>query len=82
LHKKYLDVLLTHAPPKGIHDKPDLCHSGFKSFLWFIKTFKPRYLVHGHIHLYDLADKRRTRFMDTDVINAYGHYVIDTAENI
>ena len=82
LHKKYLDVLLTHAPPKGIHDKPDLCHSGFKSFLWFIKTFKPRYLVHGHIHLYDLADKRRTRFMGTDVINAYGHYVIDTAENI
>jgi Icc-related predicted phosphoesterase len=82
VYKKYLDVLLTHAPPKGIHDKPDLCHSGFKAFLWFIKTFKPRYLVHGHIHLYDLADTRRTRFMETDVINAYGHYVIDTAESI
>jgi Icc-related predicted phosphoesterase len=77
---RYLDVLLTHAPPKGIHDKPDKCHWGFKAFLWFIKTFKPKYLVHGHIHLYDLADIRRTRYLETEVINAYSHYIIDTGE--
>jgi Icc-related predicted phosphoesterase len=76
--KRYLDILLTHAPPKGIHDKPDICHSGFKAFLWFIKIFKPKYLVHGHIHLYDLKDIRCTRCMQTEVVNAYGHYVIDT----
>jgi Icc-related predicted phosphoesterase len=77
-HGRFLDILLTHAPPKGIHDQPDKCHWGFKAFRWFIKMFKPRYLVHGHIHLYDLADVRRTRCMETEVINAYGHYVIDT----
>ena len=77
-HGRFLDILLTHAPPRGIHDKPDRCHQGFKAFLWFMKKFKPRYLVHGHIHLYDLSDVRRTRWMETEIINAYGHYVIDT----
>ncbi|MCL2128230.1 MAG: metallophosphoesterase [Treponema sp.] len=79
---RFLDILLTHAPPKGIHDKADKCHWGFAAFLWFMKRFRPRYLVHGHIHLYDLSDVRRTRWMDTDVINAYGHYVIDTDEDL
>jgi Icc-related predicted phosphoesterase len=77
-YRRFLDILLTHAPPKGIHDKPDKCHWGFKVFLWFIRIFKPKYLVHGHVHLYDLSDTRRTRYMNTDVINAYSHYVIDT----
>jgi len=81
LRGRFLDILLTHAPPCGIHDKPDRCHQGFKAFLWFIRKFKPRYLVHGHIHLYDLSDVRRTQWMGTEVINAYGHYVIDTEED-
>ena len=78
---RFLDVLLTHAAPSGIHDKKDKCHQGFKCFLWFMKVFKPRYLVHGHIHLYDLAELRISSFLDTMVINAYGHYLIDTGEN-
>jgi len=80
IHGRFLDILLTHAPPSGIHDRHDKCHQGFKAFLWFIKKFKPKYLVHGHIHLYDLSDPRKTRWMETNVINAYSHYVIDTAD--
>jgi uncharacterized protein len=79
-HGRFLDILLTHAPPSGIHDKKDKCHQGFKAFLWFIKKFKPKYLVHGHIHLYDLSDPRRSRWMETNVINAFSHYVIDTTD--
>jgi Icc-related predicted phosphoesterase len=77
---RYLDILLTHASPMGIHDKEDKCHKGFKCFLWFIKVFKPRYLVHGHIHLYDLSEVRTTKYHNTLVINAYGHYLIDMGE--
>jgi uncharacterized protein len=77
---RFLDILLTHASPEGIHDKEDKCHKGFKCFLWFIKVFKPRYLVHGHIHLYDLSEVRVTKYCDTLVINAYGHYLIDMGE--
>ncbi|MDR2471603.1 MAG: metallophosphoesterase [Treponema sp.] len=74
------DILLTHAAPRGIHDREDPCHRGFKCFRWFIKTWKPRYLVHGHIHLYDLSGVRSTRCADTTVINAYGHYLIHDDE--
>jgi len=76
-HGRYLDILLTHAPPRGIHDKKDKCHLGFKPFLKFMKIFKPKYLVHGHIHLYDLADIRCTKWENTIVCNAYSHYVIN-----
>jgi Icc-related predicted phosphoesterase len=80
VHGRFLDILLTHAPPKGIHDKNDLCHMGFKTFLWFMKVFKPKYLVHGHIHLYDLSDIRCTKWKNTSVINAYSHYVINSGD--
>jgi Icc-related predicted phosphoesterase len=75
---RYLDILLTHAAPEGIHDRKDLCHRGFRAFLWFMRTFKPGYLVHGHIHLYDLSAVRITRYCRTTVLNAFSHHVIDT----
>ena len=79
-HGRFVDILLTHAPPRGIHDKSDKCHIGFKTYLWFMKVFKPKFLVHGHIHLYDLCDIRCTRWEDTMVVNAYSHYVINMGE--
>ncbi|HPO03737.1 MAG TPA: metallophosphoesterase [Treponemataceae bacterium] len=75
---RWLDILVTHASPAGIHDKPDPCHQGFSSFLWFMKKFRPRWLIHGHIHLYDLQDIRVSSFEQTTVINAYSHFILDT----
>jgi Icc-related predicted phosphoesterase len=75
---RFLDVLLTHAAPQGIHDREDPCHQGFKAFLWFMRVFKPKYLVHGHIHLYDFSEVRSTKYKKTLVINAYSHYIIET----
>jgi Icc-related predicted phosphoesterase len=79
-HGRYVDILLTHACPLGIHDKKDAYYRGFKSFLVFMKIFKPKYLVHGHIHLYDTSQERTTKYFDTLVINAYSYYAIDTEE--
>ena len=76
-HGRYLDILVTHAPPYGVHDASDLCHTGFKSFLWFMKRFRPRYLIHGHIHLYGRESVRRTLYESTLVVNAYGHQIIE-----
>ncbi len=78
---KYLDIFLTHASPRHIHDKEDPCHKGFDCFNWFIKTFRPTYLVHGHIHLYDLNDQRITVSEETTVVNAYSSYIITLDEN-
>ena len=77
---RFLDILLTHAAPRNIHDKEDPCHRGCKAFLWFMRAVKPKYLIHGHIHLYDLADVRLTKYLNTQVINAYSHYIIDTED--
>ena len=74
---RYLDILLTHASPKGIHDRPDRAHRGFGTFLWFMRRFRPRYLIHGHVHLYDRNEKRVSQYHETTVINAYDHVVID-----
>jgi len=79
---RWLDILLTHSAPRGIHDKTDKCHTGFKCFLWFMRAFRPKYLVHGHIHIYDLSELRTTKYHDTLVINAYSHYIIDTGANL
>lgn len=43
-----LDILLTHAPPRGIHDAEDPAHQGFETFLRLIQRWKPKLHLHGH----------------------------------
>ncbi len=76
LYGRYLDILITHAPPLGIHDGEDWPHRGFKPFLRLMARFRPRYLLHGHKHIYG-PGAWRTRYMDTDVINVYPSRVIE-----
>lgn len=64
-----IDVLVTHSPARGIHDAPDLPHTGFKALLRFMRWFRPRYMVHGHVHTYDRRNTTRTTYSDTCIIN-------------
>lgn len=72
-----LDILITHAPPYGIHDGEDRCHTGFRAFRSFMDRYRPRYLLHGHMHLYLPLDSRVTSYGRTTVINAYGYQVLE-----
>ena len=74
---RYLDIFMTHASPRHIHDHDDPCHVGFECFNWFLQRFKPTFMVHGHIHLYDLREERIGNYYDTTVVNAYAHCVIE-----
>lgn len=74
-----LDVLVTHSPPYGIHDRPDLPHNGFRVFLTFLKSFKPRLHLHGHIHLYRSDTTVETVYEQTTVINVYPYRLLDFA---
>ncbi len=83
----YMDIFLTHASPRHIHDKEDPCHQGFECFNWFIRKFYPSYLIHGHIHLYDANTQRITTVPagsnhKTIVINAYSHFILNLYEPI
>ncbi len=74
---RYLDILITHAPPFGIGDGPDLCHRGFKCFLSFIDKYQPKYLLHGHVHLDDRNAPRENFRGNTKIINVYGSHLLD-----
>ena len=75
---RFVDVLLTHAPPLGIHNGPDRPHRGFQAFLKAMNWFRPRYLIHGHIHLsYGFSRTNETRYLDTHVINTAGYRVLE-----
>ncbi len=74
---RFLDILVTHSPPFGIHDRPDLAHTGFKFFHTLMHLFKPRYLLHGHIHLYRSNPIRLSKFEETTIINVYPVYTLD-----
>jgi Icc-related predicted phosphoesterase len=74
---RFLDILITHSPPFGIHDGGDLAHRGFKSFITFIKNFKPRFLLHGHSHVYRNTEITRTQLGSTEIINVYPYRVIE-----
>ena len=75
VYGRYLDVFVTHASPWGIHDQPDLPHHGVKAFRWMLKVFQPAYHFHGHIHVYRPDTVTHTRFVNTQVINTFGHLV-------
>jgi Icc-related predicted phosphoesterase len=77
VHGRYLDIIVTHAPPWKIHDKEDRPHQGIKAFRWFLQVFKPRYHFHGHTHVYRPDTIIRTDFYDTQVINSYGYLETD-----
>lgn len=78
---RYLDVLLTHAPPLGIHNGPDLPHRGFAAFIRLMDWFAPRYLIHGHIHRsYGFSAVTETRYRGTTVLNTAGYRLL-TIEN-
>lgn len=75
---KGFDVLVTHSPAKGFHDDVDECHKGFDAFYGLIDKYKPKYFVHGHVHLnYGRQFVREDIIGETKVINAFEKYIIE-----
>ena len=76
-----VDLLLCHAPVRGVGDLDDIPHQGFESRGEMVERWHPQYLVHGHVHEGYTANFRRERTMGagTKVINAFGHVVLDVS---
>ncbi len=64
-----VDIFVAHAPARGIHDMPDLPHRGIDAFLQFMDWYRPRYMLHGHVHTYDRRVIVKTQHKSTCVIN-------------
>ncbi len=76
-----VDIVVTHAPPRGIGDGDDRAHMGFETFLEFIDRYNPRYLLHGHVHSsYGLGHRQEQEYHGTQVINVSDRYVLDVPD--
>lgn len=45
-----------------------------------MNRFKPKYLLHGHVHLIDMNEPRVKEYSDTKVINIYKNYILEDDE--
>lgn len=73
-----VDIVITHAPPRGCGDAPDNAHRGFEAFLPLMDKYHPRYLIHGHVHpSYGYHLPTSSRYGDTTVLNAVGWHVVE-----
>ena len=76
--RRGFDILVTHAPAKDIGDSKDLAHRGFEAFVWLLNRFKPKFMLHGHVHKeYSHEFVRERKHGDTRVVNAWMSYVIE-----
>ena len=75
-----LDVLVTHAPAKGWGELDDRAHTGFETFNAIMNKYRPKYMLHGHIHpAYGRIKREHVHESGTIIINVCGYRIIDTA---
>ena len=73
---KKVDILLTHAPPRGVGDGDDPPHQGFAALHPLVARLQPPLLLHGHVAVCGPAatDQRLGR---TIVRNVTGRHLFD-----
>ncbi len=83
-HHGGFDILVSHAPAYQLNDGMDLPHQGFRAFISLIEKYKPKFFIHGHVHItYGRTHKRYDKYRDTNIINAYEKCIFDyEAEDI
>lgn len=78
LRRGGVDILVTHAPARGLGDMEDVCHRGFECFKGLMDRYKPRYHLYGHVHLGYTPNQPRVRqYGDTALVNATGKHLIE-----
>ena len=75
------DILLTHAPIRGIGDEDHPSHRGFECFGPLLDRYRPAVMVHGHMHqAYTAFFQRERTYNGVPVINASTEYAFDLPE--
>ncbi len=73
---RHVDVLLTHAPPRGVGDGADPPHQGFAALHSLVAAVQPGVLLHGHVLRCDASTPGR-RLGRTAVRNVIGRHLLD-----
>jgi Icc-related predicted phosphoesterase len=75
------DVILTHAPPHGVHDGTDLPHTGFVCFHLLLRAARPRLLLHGHTSYNRNLEAGESWIEGTRVLNVNPSRIIELEMN-
>ena len=71
-----IDIMVTHAPARGLNDFDSVSHRGFEAFNHLIEKYRPAYFVHGHIHKnYGAHIPQISEHDGTTIVNAYEHCI-------
>lgn len=75
------DILLAHAPVRGLGDQTDLPHRGFECFGTLLDLYHPAMMIHGHVHQeYTSHFVREHDYHGVRVINAGPKVVLELQE--
>ena len=73
-----VDIVITHAPARGLGDLDDPAHRGFECLRTLIERWQPAYFIHGHVHLrYERSLPREQMLGNTHIINASERFVLE-----
>ena len=76
-----VDIVVTHAPPRGLGDMDDPAHRGFEAFRELIDEYQPKLFLHGHTHLRYGVNIPREQMSDTTrIINVSERFPIELPE--
>lgn len=72
-----VDLFISHAPPRGVHDGPDAVHAGFQAFNTYLRAGQPQFMLHGHTHVHRNLATTVSQLYGTRVINVFPYRVIE-----
>lgn len=72
-----VDIVVAHAPPRGLGDMDDPAHVGFDAFIELLDAYHPQYFLHGHTHLrFNPQIPREEIYEDSHVVNVSERYTL------
>ena len=73
-----VDIVVTHAPPRGLGDDNDPAHWGFEALVELLDKYQPAYLLHGHVHSnYSMNRSRIHTRGSSTIINTFERYTLE-----
>jgi Icc-related predicted phosphoesterase len=70
----YVDVFITHCPPRGVNDEEELAHQGFDALRDYVQKIKPKYLLHGHT--YPTEETVVKTFGETEIVYVHKYNIL------
>ncbi len=71
----YVDIMIAHSPPKGIHDEDDPAHQGLQALREYVERVQPKYFLHGHTYV--STGLKEDMLGATKVVHVYADQILN-----